>query len=139
MIDAFSDFWRDVLDFLHPYPYLQAILIVVASLVLAVLVDRLITGIITRIVVRTETKLDDRLVAIMHRPIFTTVALIGLILATYRLDFNAALQLTTIGVINTLLVLIWLTFFATLETQVSISTYCAGSSGRPIVGWWRTN
>lgn len=109
-MNEFLDFWRAALGFLQPYPYLQAILIVFVFLLLAGLVDRLITRIVTRVVSRTETKLDDQLVAILHRPIFTTVALIGLILASHRLDFDTALQLTTVGTIKTILVVIWFIF-----------------------------
>lgn len=109
-MDAIQNYWQTAVDFLQPYPYLQAGLIIVLFLFLAVLVDRLITGIISRVVARTQTTLDDRLVSIMHRPIFTTVAMMGLILATLQLDFNYILLLGTIGVIKTLLVLIWLTF-----------------------------
>ena len=103
-------YWQTVVDFLQPYPQLQAILIIIVFLVLAFAVDRVITGSIKRLVSRTETSFDDRLVAILHRPIFTTVALIGLIAATLRLDLNSALRLTTIGIVKTLLVLIWLAF-----------------------------
>jgi len=109
-MDVIQNYWQTALDFLQPYPYLQAGLIIVVFLFLAVLVDRLITGVISRVVVRTQTTLDDRLMLIMHRPIFTTVAMMGLILATVQLDLPQILLLATIGVIKTLLVLIWLTF-----------------------------
>jgi small-conductance mechanosensitive channel len=107
---AIQEYWQTTLDFLQPYPYLQALLIIFVFLVLAFLVDRVISGVVSRVVSRTQTQLDDRLVAIMHRPIFTTVALMGLILATYQLDINYLVLLGTIGIIKTLLVLIWLTF-----------------------------
>ena len=109
-MDVIQNYWQTALDFLQPYPYLQAGLIIVVFLFLAVLVDRLITGVISRVVARTQTTLDDRLMSIMHRPIFTTVAMMGLILATVQLDLPQILLLATIGVIKTLLVLIWLTF-----------------------------
>lgn len=105
-----QEYWQNALDFLQPYPYLQALLIIGAFLVLAFLVDRVISSVVSGLVSRTQTQLDDRLVAIMHRPIFTTVALVGLILATYQLDINYLVLLGTIGIIKTLLVLIWLTF-----------------------------
>lgn len=109
-MNVLQDYWRTTIEFLQPYPYLQALLIVVAFLVLAALVDRVISGFVSRLVSRTETRLDDRLVAIMHRPIFTTVALIGLMLASLQLDLNSILLAGTIGIIKTLLVLIWLIF-----------------------------
>lgn len=109
-MNRIQSLWQDAVNYLQPHPLLQAGLIVVASLVAAVIVERLITGVISRVVSRTQTRLDDRLITILHRPIFTTVALAGLLSATYRLDFNEALQLATVAAIKTLLVLIWLAF-----------------------------
>ena len=106
----FLGFTREGFEFLEPYPYLQAFLIIVTFIALAKLVDRLLCGVCARLVARTESGLDDQLVEIMHRPIFTTVAIVGLILATYRLDFSPAVKGTTIALIQTLLIFIWLTF-----------------------------
>ncbi len=117
-MDVIQEYWQLALDFLQPYPYLQALLIVVLFLVLAVLVDRVISGVVSRVVSRTETQIDDRLVAILHRPIFTTVALMGLILATLQLDMNYLVLLGTIGIIKTLLVLIWLIFGLRLSSMM---------------------
>jgi len=110
MMELVGEHWRRVVGFLQPYPHLQSVLIVVTFLVLAFALDRVITGSVKRVVAKTETNFDDRLVAILHRPIFNTVALVGLILATYPLDLNPPLQLATIAIVKTLLVVIWLTF-----------------------------
>ena len=109
-MQTLREYWQSVIDFLQPYPYLQALLIIVLFLMLAVVVDRVISGVVSRVVSRTQTRLDDRLVAILHRPIFTTVALLGLLLATYQLEVSYLVMLATIGIIKTLLVLIWLIF-----------------------------
>ena len=115
-MNVIQEYWQTALDFLQPYPFLQALMIIVVFLLLAFVMDRAISGIVSRVVSRTQTQLDDRLVAIMHRPIFTTVALMGLILATYQLDVNQLVMLATIGFIKTLLVLIWLTFSLRLSS-----------------------
>jgi small-conductance mechanosensitive channel len=109
-MQEFLEFGRQGFEALRPYPYLQALVIIDALVVLATLDDRVICGLIAKLVSRTKTHLDDQLVEIMHRPIFTTVAMIGLVLATYRLDFSAELRNTTVSVIQTLLALIWLFF-----------------------------
>ena len=69
--------WTEILA---PYPALQALVTVVAFVILAAVVDRLISGIVSKAVARTETDLDDRILALLHRPIFATVALIGVLL-----------------------------------------------------------
>jgi len=109
-MDAFTGILRQWNGFLEPYPLLRALQVIVVFLVLAALVDRLISGITRRIVSRTETHLDDELLKILHRPIFTSVALIGLIIAVYELELNSGLLLTTTSVVKTVLVLIWLVF-----------------------------
>ncbi len=97
-------------DFLEPWPALRALETIVAFLILAWLVDRLTTGIVSRMVARTETNLDDRLLALIHRPIFTTVTLLGLLLAVYEFDLDPDLLLATTSFVKTLLILIWMVF-----------------------------
>ena len=109
-MDSLLQLARTWMEWLQPYPPLQALLIVVAFLLLAALADRLITGIIARMVSRTETDLDDRVLRILHRPIFTTVALIGLIIAVDRIELSSEASLVTTSIVKTLLILIWLAF-----------------------------
>jgi MscS family membrane protein len=97
-------------EFLEPYPALQALELIVAFLILAALSDRLITGIVSRMAARTETDLDDRLLAALHRPIFTSVALVGLVLGTYQLDLGEQALLTVTSTVKTILIVIWLVF-----------------------------
>lgn len=99
--------WNQALE---PYPALSALAIIVTFLILAALVDRLTTGIISRLAAKTETDLDDQVLALLHRPIFTTVALLGLLLATYQLDFDPWILLGTTSVVKTLLILMWMVF-----------------------------
>ena len=65
-MDALPGFMREWLEVLQPYPYLQALLVILVFLVLAAVVDRLITGIVAGFVSRTETELDDRLLKILQ-------------------------------------------------------------------------
>ena len=105
-----SEVWRDIVEFFERYRYLEALAIVVVFALLARLVDRLLTGSLRRFATRSETEFDDKLVELMHRPIFATVGLVGLILATYRLDLSPALERNTVLVVQTILVLVWVVF-----------------------------
>ncbi|MFQ5634380.1 MAG: mechanosensitive ion channel family protein [Gammaproteobacteria bacterium] len=109
-MDEALEFGRTGFGLLQPYPLLQALLIIIGFLLLATAVDRVFTSGVRRLVARTTTNLDDRLVEIMHRPIFMSVAAIGLVLATYRLDFGAELQNATVDFIQTILIVVWLLF-----------------------------
>ena len=105
-----SEVWRDVVGFFERYPYLEALAIVVGFAILARLADRLLTVTLRRLAARSETQFDDKLVDLIHRPIFTTVALVGLILATYRLDLSETLERTTVLIVQTILVIVWVLF-----------------------------
>ena len=106
---------RNGFEIMQPYPFLQAFIVVISFVVLAKLIDWLLSGIVKRLVARTTTKLDDHLVEIMHRPIFTSVAAIGLVLATYRIGLADRLQDATVDTIQTILIFIWLVFFLRLS------------------------
>lgn len=107
-----SELWSNTVDFFERYPYLEALAIIVAFTLLAKLADRLLTGSIRQFAKRSESKFDDRFVELIHRPIFTTVGLIGLILATFRLDLGPKLENNTVLVIQSILVIVWVFFGA---------------------------
>ena len=96
--------------FLEPYPWARALQVILVFLLLAGLVDRLITGIVRRLASRTETHLDDELLRIIHRPVFSTVALLGLLIAVYEFALPSELLLTPTAIIKTILILLWVVF-----------------------------
>ena len=109
-MDAIIEFGKEGLDIFRPYPLLQALWIILLFLFLAWIVDRVFSGIISRLVARTTTNFDDRLIDIMHRPIFLSVAAVGLVFAAWRVDMDPALRETTIRIVQTILILVWLIF-----------------------------
>jgi small-conductance mechanosensitive channel len=116
-----SDLWNDIVGFFERYPYLEALAIIVAFALLAKLVDRLLTGSLRRFTRRSETQFDDKFVELIHRPIFTTVGLVGLILATYRLDLDSTLETNTILIIQSILVIVWV-FFGVRFSRLILGT-----------------
>jgi len=109
-VQAVTEYYQRWKEFLEPYPSLRALEVIVAFLILAALVDRLISGIVSRLVSKTETELDDRILKLLHRPVFTTVALLGLILAVYEFQLAPGLLLATLSLVKTILILIWVVF-----------------------------
>jgi len=105
-----SGIWNAVVGFFEDYPYLEALAIVAAFALLAVVIDRVLTGSLRRLTKRSDTNLDDALVNILHRPIFMTVLFIGLILAGYQLELSEGLERTTVLTVQTILVLVWVVF-----------------------------
>ena len=105
-----GNLWDDVSDFVDRNTYVEALIIIVTFMVLAKVVDWVLSGFVRRLASRSDTEFDDNLLKIMHRPIFTTVALIGLILATYSLELNPDVESNTVLIVRTILVIIWLIF-----------------------------
>ena len=56
----------------------QALVLVVLSIVCAKLADWILSGYVSRLVGKTETTIDDKLVELMHRPVFLVVLFLGL-------------------------------------------------------------
>ena len=109
-VDNVRDAWDSVLDFFDRFPLVEAAAIVVVALLLARVVDWLVTGSLRRLVKRSKTEFDDRLADIIHRPIKTTVLMVGLIIATQRLGLSDALENTTTLIVITLLFIVWMAF-----------------------------
>ena len=97
---------------------------------------------------KTQTELDDRVLDVLHRPIFTTVALIGLLLAAEPLELGPQVSLFTTSTVKTLLIIIWLVFavrFSRLvleamrreeeRFQLGLLLYAAGREGEAREAW----
>jgi len=86
----------------------QALLIIVGSIVVAKLSDIIITQILASLVKRTKTSFDDELIDALHRPIFSTVLLIGLMISIQFFDLPEGWGFYIRGVLLTLLALVWM-------------------------------
>ncbi len=109
-MDVIAGLYQEWANLLAPHPLLRALEWVVIFLLLAALLDRLITGLVHRLASRTETDLDDRIAALLHRPLFSSVAIIGVLVGIYELDLDPEFLLVTGATVQTLLILIWVYF-----------------------------
>jgi small-conductance mechanosensitive channel len=87
--------------------YLQALLVIVLSIGIAIFLDVIILRIIKKWVSRTKLAIDDHIFDIIHKPIFISVIIFGLAIATDLLDFNNTLNFITIGCLKTIVILLW--------------------------------
>lgn len=86
--------------------WLQAALVAILFLLLAKLADRVLARLTAPLLSRLD--LDPRWAAMLQRPVFTTVAIIGLVLATYRLELGAQFEAVTLALVKTILIVVWL-------------------------------
>ncbi len=97
----------ELLGHIAPNRYVQALLIIFLFLGLAKILDVLVTRFIKGWIEKTKFKLDDQFLEIFHRPVFLTIILFGLALASERLAFNDTMSFITLGGLKTVAVFYW--------------------------------
>jgi small-conductance mechanosensitive channel len=93
-------------EFIGPNPFLQAVVIILAFLVLGKLVDWVTRAALDRVLIRWDS--GGRLGGIGHRTVFRTIALLGLLIATEVLPMTPLLTRLATASILSLLVLVWI-------------------------------
>lgn len=89
------------------WPWVRALEVVVFSVLVARLVDLVITRFLMRLALRTETDLDDQLIQLLHRPLFISVILFGLNVALKILEWNSEIEDVLVAMIQTLAIYVW--------------------------------
>ena len=98
---------QQLAELIGPNVYLQAAIIAAAFLFVGKIADWIISGIVGRIAKRSSNSFDDSLISLVHKPIFLSFALIGLGLATRRLDLPEAPTFVTVGILKTIAIVVW--------------------------------
>ena len=104
-INQFLDFVARI----APNRYLQALLIILFFYTLAKIVDLIIRRFVRRLTNHTHFTLDDQILDILHKPVFVSIMLIGLVLAAGRIDFEPQVAFITKGGIKTVAIFLWAT------------------------------
>lgn len=99
-------------------PWVEALVVLAVSLLLAWVVDRLLSRWLVRWARRSRSDLDDRLLAILRGPLRNSVLLIGLAVCAQVLPLGATLERHTLNLLQTLAIVIWLAFALRLSSLV---------------------
>lgn len=110
--------WAEVIG---PNPYLQAFAIAIAFILIGKIAELLLTGMIGRIAKRSKSNFDDHLVELLHKPIFMSFVLIGLVMATHRIGLPESVEFPTLGLLRTIAVVVWYNMLHQL-TNVMVQT-----------------
>ena len=121
MQQDFFDRVRTWAELLGPNVYIQAVAIAIAFIFVGKIADFIISRVISRVVARSRTDLDDNLVALLHRPVFVSFVLLGLVLAEERMDLPAAPAFLTLGILKTIAIVVWYGFFS---QRVTVTLNC---------------
>ncbi len=101
-------------ELLGPNAYLQAAIIAVVFTVLGKIADWVLSAMAGRVARRSSTRLDDDVVELIHRPIFMSFVLLGLALATERIDMGEMPEAITLSVLKTIAIIVWYNLFSDL-------------------------
>jgi small-conductance mechanosensitive channel len=101
---------KQLLEGVSANPYVQALIVATVSAVAAIITDWFITHVLFRLTRRTRSNLDDQLISTLHRPLFTTVLLIGLWVAFLLLNPGSSVRWVGANVIKTVVVFMWVVF-----------------------------
>jgi len=92
---------------LSPSPFVNALISILVFLAIAKVVDIIIDKGLRRITSRTSMALDDRILDTLHRPVYYTIALVGVLLAVEYLGPGERAGLYARGTLYTLITIIW--------------------------------
>lgn len=106
-MSEFIDQVQSWAELIGPNIYLQAAAIAVAFILVGKIAVLVLSKAVAQIVSRSKTKLDDDVVALLHRPIFVTFVLVGLAMATRRLEMPASPEYITLGMLRTIAIFVW--------------------------------
>lgn len=114
---------RPAWDTIAQYPALQALIIALLFFGLAHLVGGLVIRSLSRLASRSATTLDDDIIRYLRKPVFYTIFLFGLILATKACNLPMGADV----VVNTLLSLILINWIGALMNIGSIVLHAVGN------------
>lgn len=104
-----------------PNKYVEALAIAIVFIVVGKVAELIITSMIGKVAKRTKTDMDDRIVVLLHKPIFMTFVLIGLAMSTQRLSLADPVEFITLGLLRTIAVGVWYRFLHQVTTAFVLS------------------
>ncbi len=110
LIRWISEHYLSWIDIVGPNKYLQALIVTVIFVLLAKLADFIKWGVLAKAAARTSTKVDDYVIGNLHRPLKSTVVIIGLGVATLLLELSPVGQFVVMGILRTIVIFVWLRF-----------------------------
>jgi small-conductance mechanosensitive channel len=89
-------------------PYINALLSIFAFIVIAKIVDLFVDKAVRKFVSFTKSEIDDKILDIIHRPLYLTIILVGIALAIAYLKPSEKVIFYTDGIIYSIMAVIWM-------------------------------
>ncbi len=94
--------------------YIQSLAIILIALLLAKVIDLIIQRVLKRWAEKTGTGLDNRIIEIIHKPLFYSVILVGLAVVVVLLEPPAEIGSALLAALKSILVVLWAMFILRL-------------------------
>jgi len=104
--DLQADF-QPYLSFFGDYKIVQALVVVGATWIVAWILDRIVMASFRKLAQRTRGEFDDRIMQLLHRPIFQSMLLVGVGVAVLVLALPERLERLLFSLLMTIGLLIW--------------------------------
>lgn len=107
-LDWLPAFAQPAIDLAKRFPFIATIVFVVSFYALCKVAEVAVARVLRRLTASTETEFDDKLIKLLHRPVFPTVFSFGLVAATRALGLRQSFEDTVTSLLLTLVLLYWL-------------------------------
>ncbi len=110
MLGDLQNTLRPYLAYFGDNAWIQALVIVVFSFLIAWIFDRFFITMIKNLAYKTRIEFDNRLVELLHGPIYTSVILLGIALAAHRLELDDPFNFILYSVLQSIAYVVWTVF-----------------------------
>ncbi|OUS28160.1 mechanosensitive ion channel protein [Thalassotalea sp. 42_200_T64] len=101
---------KHYLSFIGDNPMLHAAVIILASLLSAWVLDKVIMAWVRKLTSKTNAEFDDKLVELLHKPMFYSILVFGLSIASSVIQLPEEITSVLFPVLFTFLLLLWTLF-----------------------------
>ncbi|WP_371187864.1 mechanosensitive ion channel family protein [Thalassotalea maritima] len=115
---------KDYLSYFGDNVFLQAGVVVLASLVVAWLIDKVVITWIQKLASKTNGKFDDQLIELLHKPLFYSVVIFGLAIASKIAEAPDEVTKYLFPMFYTVLAIMW-TLFVMRITRIILHSVAA--------------
>jgi|TARA_B110000263_G_scaffold72007_1_gene62975 MscS family membrane protein len=112
-------------------PIILSVLIILGAVIAAKITDMIFTRIFKRIVNKTQTNFDDRILQLLHRPIFYSILFIGFSVAVKTAELPKYIDYALVGIFKTSTILIWL--FVVMKVLILSMEWASQKTSNPLL------
>ncbi len=89
-------------------PIINALIVILTFIIIAIIIDFLIRKVVTKITKKTKTDFDDKIIKIIHKPIFITIILSGTLYSLINIITEPNAKIITSNIFYTIISLVWM-------------------------------